>query len=447
MRDVTKKYGLLTAITMIVGICIGSGIFFKSDNILIATNGSIVAGVLLFTVAAISIIFGSLTISELDRRTNQMGGLVTYAQEFVSPAIGCALGWFQMLVYYPTITAVVSWVVGIYTCILFNWGDSLTTQILIGYVFATLCFVYNLLAPKFGGFVQNSTTFVKLIPLILLGVLGFIWGDPVAALQESPAQLNQLGILAALGPIAYSFDGWIVSTAISHELRDGKRDMPRALAIGPLVVLVIYVLYFVGISTYVGPEQVMALGDTHVSVAAEQLLGTWFSKAVVVFVVVSVIGTVNGLVMGYIRTPYALAIRPGMMPFSDKIQQLNRNNMPAWSALFGWVVVSIWTAVHYICTRYSLIGNSDVSEGAIVIAYIFYALLYYQVFRLYRKGIIKSWIRGVLFPALATVGSLIILSGGLQTSAFFLGYLLFCIALCGVAVLYYKRQSAKLANK
>ena len=40
-NDVTKKYGLFTAITMIVGICIGSGIFFKSDNVLIATNGSI----------------------------------------------------------------------------------------------------------------------------------------------------------------------------------------------------------------------------------------------------------------------------------------------------------------------------------------------------------------------------------------------------------------------
>ena len=45
-NDVTKKYGLFTAITMIVGICIGSGIFFKSDNVLIATNGSIALGVL-----------------------------------------------------------------------------------------------------------------------------------------------------------------------------------------------------------------------------------------------------------------------------------------------------------------------------------------------------------------------------------------------------------------
>ena len=75
-NDVTKKYGLFTAITMIVGICIGSGIFFKSDNVLIATNGSIALGVLSFYLAAISIIFGCLTIGELASRTDKVGGLI-----------------------------------------------------------------------------------------------------------------------------------------------------------------------------------------------------------------------------------------------------------------------------------------------------------------------------------------------------------------------------------
>ena len=48
-----NRYGLPTAIAMIVGIVIGSGIFFKSDNILIATNGSIKLGILVFIVAAL----------------------------------------------------------------------------------------------------------------------------------------------------------------------------------------------------------------------------------------------------------------------------------------------------------------------------------------------------------------------------------------------------------
>lgn len=63
-----KQYGLPTAITMIVGIVIGSGIFFKSDNILVATRGSVSLGVLVFVLAAVSIIFGSLSIAELAAR-------------------------------------------------------------------------------------------------------------------------------------------------------------------------------------------------------------------------------------------------------------------------------------------------------------------------------------------------------------------------------------------
>lgn len=74
-------YGLFTTIAMIIGVVIGSGIFFKSDNILVATNGSIALGVLVFCIAAIAIIFGSLTISELAARNSEAGGLIAYAEQ------------------------------------------------------------------------------------------------------------------------------------------------------------------------------------------------------------------------------------------------------------------------------------------------------------------------------------------------------------------------------
>lgn len=441
MKDVSKKYGLSTAVAMIVGICIGSGIFFKSDNILVATNGNILLGVILFALAAVSIIFGALSISELAARTDQVGGVVSYAEAFLGKPIACSFGWFQTFVYFPAITAVVSWVVGIYTCILFNLGDSFVLQLGIGYVFLIVCFLYNLFIPRFGALVQNATTIIKMVPLLLLGICGMIFGDPISGLASMDHHtLVSVGVLSALGPIAYSFDGWIVSTAISHELKDAKRNMPRALLIGPLIVLAIYILYFVGISSYVGPQQVMALGDAHVSVAAENLLGPWFSKAIVVFVIVSVIGTVNGLVTGYIRMPFSLAIRPGMFPASGLFKQLNQDNMPAWSALLSFVVTSIWMGIHYLATTFNWLPNSDVSEGAIVTAYLMYIFLYIRVFKLYRNGEIKSVFRGVVCPTLGIAGSLIILSGGVQNPAFW-GYLAFCILLCIVAALYYRSHA------
>ena len=440
MNDITKKYGLSTAITMIIGICIGSGIFFKSDNILVATGGSILLGVLLFTVAAISIIFGCLTIGELAARTDKVGGLITYGEIFLSKKIGCAFGWFQTLIYFPTITSVVAWVVGIYTCILFNLGDSLSLQILIGYCFLAICFLYNSLLPKFGAIIQNSTTFVKLIPLFILGFLGLAFGDPLTGLSNiQPHHFAGSTWLAALGPIAYSFDGWIVATTISHELKDSKRNMPKALLIGPLIVLMIYLLYFIGISCYVGPETVIALNDAHVSYAASHLLGETFSKMIVIFVIISVMGTVNGLVTGYIRAPYSLAIRPGMFPFSKYLSKLNNHNMPIHSALFSFIVCSFWTLMHFICTKYNWLFNSDISEGAIVISYLFYIMLYFKVFMLYRKKEIKSFFKGVICPILATVGSFIILSGGLQNKLFIV-YLIICLLLFRYSIYYYDKN-------
>ena len=93
MAKEKEEYGLFTAIAMIVGIVIGSGIFFKSDNILVYTNGSIIKGVAVFVIAAIGIIFGSLTIAVLATKTTKPGGVITYADEYAGRKIAGAFGW------------------------------------------------------------------------------------------------------------------------------------------------------------------------------------------------------------------------------------------------------------------------------------------------------------------------------------------------------------------
>lgn len=441
MTKHTERYNLTTAIAMIVGICIGSGIFFKSDNILIATNGSIALGILLFVVAAIAIIFGGLTIGTLAQKTNQPGGIITYAQEFVSSKFACGLGWFMTFVYYPTVTAVVSWVIGIYVDILFNLNLSLELQILIGFVFATICYLYNVFYPKFGAYFQNSTTFIKLIPLFVLGLLGFLYGDPIAGIANlSSSELTSVGWLSALGPIAYAFDGWIVSTSLAHEIKDSKRNLPLALMIAPLIVLFIYILYFVGLSTYLGPETIMQLEDAHLTLAAEQLLGTTFAKAITVFVIISVMGTVNGLITGFIRMPYLMSLRKGMFFAEEKHSHLSgKHNIPLQSAITSFIIYSIWLAVHYIFTKNQILGNSDVSEIAISSAYIFYSILYFKVLIMYKNKEVEGIFKGCICPIFGLLGSVIILTGAVQNK-FFILYLLFTILLyCFSQVFYHKK--------
>ena len=149
-----KRYGLFTAVAMIVGIVIGSGIFFKSDNILYATGGSLPLGVLVFLLGAVGIVFGGLSLSELASRTDRPGGVIAYAREFAGRRMAGVFGWFQTFIYLPAITVVVSWAVGIYACLLFGWGTGLPAegllalQLGIGMGFVLADFSLNVLSAR-----------------------------------------------------------------------------------------------------------------------------------------------------------------------------------------------------------------------------------------------------------------------------------------------------------
>ena len=103
-----KRYSLFTAICLIVGICIGSGIFFKSDNILIATDGNVALGVAMMLLAATTIVFGGLTLARFAARTTGHGGLIAYAEEFLGPRRAAFIGWNFTFLYMPVVCSVLS---------------------------------------------------------------------------------------------------------------------------------------------------------------------------------------------------------------------------------------------------------------------------------------------------------------------------------------------------
>ena len=434
-----RRYGLFTAITMIVGIVIGSGIFFKTDDILGHTGGSIWLGILVFTIAAISIIFGSLSISNLAMFTDRTGGAMTYAEEFISKRFGSAFGWFQTLVYLPTLTVVISWVFGIYFCQLFDIDGGLGLQVLIGIIWSIICFGYNIVAPKLGGFFQNASTVIKIIPLAVIAIAGMIFGNPSGALADTGTAVSSAGWVAAIGPIAFSFDGWIISTTISHEVKDAKKNMPKALVIAPIFVLICYLVYFVGVSAYLGPDKVMKLGDASAAEMARQIFKSDFAaKALITFVTISIMGTVNGIIIGIVRMPYALATRH-MLPGSSWIGKMNEKyQMPVNSGFFAMGICAIWWAIHYFTMKYKLLANADISEISIVMCYVLFIMLYYKVFAFWREGKIKGIARGVVFPLLATIGAGFIIYGGLQNPYFFI---FVAVSLLVVAVGYFYKPS------
>lgn len=438
------KYGLFTSIAMITGIVIGSGIFFKSDNILVSTNGNLKDGILVFILAAFAIVFGSLAISQLAMKTDKPGGIITYAEEFCSMPIGCAFGWFQSFAYLPSITAVVAWVAGIYTCILFNLPNTLEVQVLLGLLYILVLSFFNTLSARLGGYIQNGTMIIKLIPLIIIAIAGLVFGNPSESMNYNTVSIGGAGLLSAILPIAFSFDGWSISTSICHEIKDSKKNLPLALIISPLLILVIYVLYFVGITSLVGTENVISMGDDHVNFAATKLFGNIGGKLIIVFVIVSVLGTVNGLILGSIRLPFAMAIR-NMIPGSKVFKKTNEklNGMPVNSAILATVFSLIWLLLHYVTQKYNLLPNSDVSEISIVTNYLGYIILYIAVIRLARKGEIKGKVSGYIIPVLAIVGAFFILLGGIKNPLFPI-FLVFCITLVVISIIYAQKNKDKI---
>lgn len=450
-----RNYGLLTAITMITGIVIGSGIFFKADDILSYANGNLFLGVIIFSVAAIAVVFGALTISQLAIRTDKPGGLVSYAEDFVGTGTAVVFGWFESFLYLPTLCAVVSWASGIYVSQVLGFEDfSVIRNSIIGFIAITFFFLINTLSAKLGGFFQNASMVIKIIPLVLIAVIGLVKGNTGTVMSEASGaafsqSIRELGWLAAFGPVAFSYDGWIVSTSICHEIKNSKKNLPLALSAAPIGVLIVYLAYFLGISSYLGTDKILELGDASVSVAAEGLFGSFGAKLVLIAVVISILGVVNGVSLGLIRLPYSLSLR-NMMPASATFKKESKalGGMPVHSAILEYALAVFYLLLHtFLATRKSeFVSNLDISEIAICVLYLLYIILYVAVIRLYKKGEIKNVFLGLIAPILAIIGSLIIFSGSVVKLSFII-YVLVCFTFILAAYLFYKKNADKIVVK
>ena len=283
-----KTYGLWTATAMIVGICVGSGIFFKVDDILRFTGGNVVLGALVFIIGAFSIIFGSISLTNLAARSNKNGGIVAYFEEFYSESIASAVGWFQTFLYYPTIAVVVAWASGIYTCLLLGLPDNLDLQMAIGLFYLLLFYGINILSSTLGGRFQVISSIAKLIPLIGVGLIAIFftkdYPEIPANVERVPVSNVGIGWLAALAPTAFSYDGWAISLSISGEVKNPKKTMPLALTIAPIIVLFVYLSYFLGMTHILGPEYILSTGNGAVTEIGYMLLGKSGEVIILLFI-------------------------------------------------------------------------------------------------------------------------------------------------------------------
>ena len=402
----TKKYGLFTAIAMVVGVVIGSGIFFKTEAVLGASGGSAVIGILALLIVGAIMIICSYTFSIMAGRYEKVNGLVDYAEAVLGRGYAYYIGWFMSVIYYPTITSVLVWLSAMYTSQLFGMPDAATSGgTLVIAAFYLVCLVaFNALAPVLSGRFQVSTTVIKLIPLLLMAVVGIIRGVAGGTLLENLTSAGSVTgggtgsvLLGACVAMAFSYEGWIVATTINAELRDARRTLPRALVLGSLVVVATYVLYYLGVNGSLTVNELLEHGSTQAFI---NVFGNFMGSLLILFIVISCLGTSNGLVVACSRGIYSLAARnegpkPALFAEVDK-----HTGIPHNSAFFGMVTVGFWLLYFFGGTMNGWFGPIafDSSELPIVTLYAGYIPIFILMMKK-EKGL--SPVKRYVMPILA----------------------------------------------
>ncbi len=346
----TKKYGLFTAICMVAGIVIGSGVFFKATPVFKNNGGNMLMSLL--TVAAVGIMMTicAYTFSILAGRYSKVNGMVDYAEETCGPLHAYTMGWFISVIYYPIIASTLAWVSANYTISLFGIElENARLLITLGYLVGS--FVLNILAPRISGKFQISTTIIKLIPLVVMifagTAAGLINGQTLENLTADTSAMvssGGTGFLGAVVAFAFAYEGWIIATCINAELNNAKKNLPRALIIGTFLVIAVYVTYFLGIASVLSTEEIISAGDNLPKIAFTSLFGgnEIFGTVIYVFIIISCLGTMNGVMLATCRGLYSLAVRD-QGPAPKKLVRLDeKTNMPIVSSLIGFAISLIW---------------------------------------------------------------------------------------------------------
>ncbi len=214
--ELQKKYGLFTAIAMVIGIVIGSGVFFKAEKILLATGGDLPLGILAWVIGGMIMIVCAYVFATMATRYEKVNGVVDYAEATMGRGYAYILGWFMTTIYYPAITSVLAWVSARYTCVLLGWDIVGAEAMAIAGFYLVGSYALNALSPKLAGKFQVSTTIIKLIPLILMAILGTITGLSNGVLVKNftsgvIADVSTTNpLFTAVVATAFAYEGWII---------------------------------------------------------------------------------------------------------------------------------------------------------------------------------------------------------------------------------------------
>lgn len=317
-----RDIGLLAAGLLVLNGVIGAGIFGLPGKLVEAAGIFGPWLVIIFGVLIISVVW---TFASIASYFNTTGGPVAYANRAFGPLVGFQTGW---LLYIGRVTAIAA-----NTNVLINYALDLAevvpTEMIRGFLLFLIIgalVVINIMGVKKAVSAINVITLIKILPVITLILLAIPYLTPEGVIPSKLPTFDEWNGLVLV--ILYAFVGFEGALVTAGETKNPKKNIPRALITG---ILVITAIYFLVSLTYV--NVVTDLGsDTPLIDMGEVLMGPTGAVIIVIAAIFSILGNATAIVIAAPRMTFAMAEEGSLPKWFGKIHHTYAT--PANSIMF-----------------------------------------------------------------------------------------------------------------
>ena len=312
-RSLTRQLGLWSAVAVLVGSTIGSGIFRSPAGITNRLPGPLPL-MSVWIAGGLFALCGALTLAELSGAYPQTGGMYVFIREAWGRVTAFLFGWAELVIIRAASLGAISTTFAEYLLRVLGYDPGIAPYSdWVHYVAAVaiaLTATFNYVGVSWSSLVLNLTTLAKYGGLLFIILLAFAVGLPRTGGHYTPAAPAGSFEVAAFGlalvSVLWAFDGWADLSFVAGEVKDPRRNLPRAIIVGVLAVIAIYLL------ANLAYLAVMPVGEIRTSKlvaadVAQRLIGAPGVVFVAITVMLSTFGTLNASLLTAPRIFFAMA--------------------------------------------------------------------------------------------------------------------------------------------
>ena len=308
-----RQLGLWSAVAVLIGSTIGSGIFRSPAGIADKLPGPLPL-MAVWVAGGVFALCGALTLAELSGAFPETGGAYVFIREGWGRLTAFLFGWAELTLIRAASLGAISTTFAEYLLRVLGYDPSIepyTTYVhYVAAIAILLTATFNYVGVRWGSLVQNLTTLAKYGGLSFIILLALAIGLPRTGGHYTPAVPDGSFHIAAFGlalvSVLWAFDGWADLSFVAGEVKEPRRTLPRAIIIGTLAVIAVYLLANVAYMAVLSVEEIRHSRLVAADVA-QRLIGAPGVIFVAVTVMLSTFGTLNGTLLTAPRIFFAMA--------------------------------------------------------------------------------------------------------------------------------------------